>query len=1612
MDKYEISLWEDYPKSKTITVDGESQIINYLEERKLCVIGADDYLTGARAIEPKMVEKVNGTHEFSFKMYHWYVDEITGEKYRNPFDHLLINERKVKVFWKNNWYDMVIKQCLEETRTRSTIYKCVDLYVNELSKNGYSLEFSTDLQNNIGTVEELATSVLEGSSWQFDNESDRIIQKSEEVVYEATIKDNFNANKIDPIAGETTTTEINKTNNDTILMFYSEIQDLLEINDETSKECQFVWAAAGYATATGDTLVSNGDNYKATFTWDKTNGEDGHSYLQGFINDSLKVEIDLTNGVSSRYRAERLVDSQKTEFDPLLGCYANVYKDSQNNEVYGITRTEYSDPLMGVDLITNGSKWTNISGWYTQDNGASVSWGVHDGNSALTISGSVYNTGLMDHVSYFKRTDRDHKDGDFGGICKGDTYIFRYKRFDSNGKNIADNPFVTPNNLGQFFAIENSEGTSIAISFRTFAVDTAHWLKIQITFNQSVSIDEISDLRFKISAVGDTYHFAEIQFFKEQYGTKAGYEDPVLIEPGDISADPVAQVVTRYYSKAAAASASSVDELVYLDPTATYTPVMNNYQAFGTIEAKGSNRFNLLQTIAETFHCWVRFRVEHDETGKIEFDDNNRPRKYVKFLRTVGDDSGISFEYGIDLKDISRTINTDNLATKVIVLDNSNEFAPNGFCSIARASENYLGENFVLDFGYYTQQGLLNEEQLLRDLYSTSEGYISYYYHLHSLNQTYQDCIEQLQRKNMELLKKQSELEVYKQYKLAALQELDAVKAEILTLLGSGTWAEKETTYNEDTGKYEDTGTLVDFINKYPNGGKRDALVANYNAVIARLNELEITITNATSGINSLTTTITELVNARDTKITDLKALHQKFNDKYGPYILEGTWQDESYVDENKYYLDALTVAHNSSRPQINYKINVIRLSGIEEYSSKVLQLGDICYVEDVDFFGYSDAETYTPYKMRLIVSEISSNFDSPEKDTITVQNYRTRFDDLFQRITAATQSLQYAEGQFERAAGAIQADKTLSFSVLQDTFDYNQDLVIQASNQDVTWDSTGITVRNKFNAADLTKILAGGIFVSNDGGATWKNAVRGDGISTNVLTAGRVNTSEVYIYDGNAPTFRWDAAGINAYTISNNAVDFNKFVRFDQYGIYGYNSNQSLTINSISDVKEKCSFGLLWDGFFLKSQGTDGLFEISTTNDLVIKQTSDNNTIERIRIGRENTSSNNYGMWIKDTSGDTVFRSDSNGAEIAGWTLNTNGLSTTKDITIDGITKTYSWGIYAPSGNGDFLSAGPSSGATFKVSNTGQLTATAGTIADWTLSTTGLAKTLNGKTFGIYSPPSTNSNFLQAGTTNSPEFKVTAAGAVTCSNIKITGGSLDINGNATIDSSGNAVFNNLTVQGSSNIDIGNVTIENNTTYAGSAYWGGSIKDTSTNGIQVGNSFIQDYSGSTTINGSPKQTTGVRVSAGTSAGLIATDAGAKIAAGATEVWVSGSNGGFKGTGTFYINDKEVTVDESDYRLKHDIIYDLTNYESLYSLLKPCRFRLNSDNQLRFGFIAQDILEDFLSSVDFDDQHIVLKGLDNYYSLNYSSFIPLNTYMIQKLLKRVSDLESQLAALQS
>lgn len=123
----------------------------------------------------------------------------------------------------------------------------------------------------------------------------------------------------------------------------------------------------------------------------------------------------------------------------------------------------------------------------------------------------------------------------------------------------------------------------------------------------------------------------------------------------------------------------------------------------------------------------------------------------------------------------------------------------------------------------------------------------------------------------------------------------------------------------------------------------------------------------------------------------------------------------------------------------------------------------------------------------------------------------------------------------------------------------------------------------------------------------------------------------------------------------------------------------------------------------------------------------------------------------------------------------------------------------------------------------------------------------------------------------------------------------------------------------------------------------------------------------------------------------------------------------------YYNDSPVTL--SDRNMKSDISYDMQKYEKFFMGLKPAFYHVKHGTSGRYhvGFIAPEVadsLEDNgLSTQDFAG-YVVLDNFMNddipynkISSLRYEEFIPLNTYMIQKLMARVEELESKLGGME-
>ena len=111
---------------------------------------------------------------------------------------------------------------------------------------------------------------------------------------------------------------------------------------------------------------------------------------------------------------------------------------------------------------------------------------------------------------------------------------------------------------------------------------------------------------------------------------------------------------------------------------------------------------------------------------------------------------------------------------------------------------------------------------------------------------------------------------------------------------------------------------------------------------------------------------------------------------------------------------------------------------------------------------------------------------------------------------------------------------------------------------------------------------------------------------------------------------------------------------------------------------------------------------------------------------------------------------------------------------------------------------------------------------------------------------------------------------------------------------------------------------------------------------------------------------------------------------------------------------------SDRKIKKEIEDISINYEKLFDMLHPQRFKYKNGDSGRYhiGFIAQDvemaIIESDLTNDDFAGLCISdpENSSSSSYTLRYEEFIALNTSEIQKLKSRVSELEKQIKEIKS
>ena len=224
----------------------------------------------------------------------------------------MVNERKIKLKYDGKWYDFVIKNIEEDSVNHSFNYTLIDSFINELSKNGFSIELDTELENNNGTIRKLSEAILEETDWKV-GEVDTLVETNIEALYAVKIPLGTTIKAIDmknldggPIIisskEDLTGTEVESI----IYVFYSSAFD-------KTIPMQFLYREDGEYTVDEDGVINNSPNYLL---------------VEGNIN------VNVENGATNEFRGKRIVQKEITKYDSITDKFVTVYEDKDKKEIY------------------------------------------------------------------------------------------------------------------------------------------------------------------------------------------------------------------------------------------------------------------------------------------------------------------------------------------------------------------------------------------------------------------------------------------------------------------------------------------------------------------------------------------------------------------------------------------------------------------------------------------------------------------------------------------------------------------------------------------------------------------------------------------------------------------------------------------------------------------------------------------------------------------------------------------------------------------------------------------------------------------------------------------------------------------------------------------------------------------------------------------------------------------------------------------------------------------------------------------------------------------------------------------------------------------------------
>lgn len=306
----------------------------------------------------------------------------------------------------------------------------------------------------------------------------------------------------------------------------------------------------------------------------------------------------------------------------------------------------------------------------------------------------------------------------------------------------------------------------------------------------------------------------------------------------------------------------------------------------------------------------------------------------------------------------------------------------------------------------------------------------------------------------------------------------------------------------------------------------------------------QINMDNAMDRIMELETQMTFLLQKIEHLETQINNLEYGLREKYGDYLVEGVFTDDTIVWKyNLWYagLEALQLYH---KPLVTYELGVVDVSGLPEYRTVTTDIyhdivyrmnqaelvlpdpGDYCYVTD---------NTLGLVAEKANITTIIRNLSNPSQHQITIAIVDTNTEDLIGKVVTAANTI-YSKAQIYNRSAIITKDGTIAQDNLANSLDDNSGkLTLMSNNGTVILGDNGITTVDRDDSNARMQYTGKGIFASTNGGVTWENIVNAGKISIKSLSAGTIDSNNISVTNiGHDASVIIDGKGISAINYTN----------------------------------------------------------------------------------------------------------------------------------------------------------------------------------------------------------------------------------------------------------------------------------------------------------------------------------------------------------------------------------------------------------------------------------------------------------------------------------------------